>query len=246
MSVQYKPGPYYRCTEMRMRYGVSVCQHIPAGPVDRRVVQAFFEALSPADLDLYDRALGEEKANREKVTRAQHQQLERLRYEAALAERRHRRVDPDNRLVAAELERRWEGALRALHQEEELRRRAAAAPETSPLDPRLKAALSDLGRRLPEVWGAGLLSRAQKKALLRCLIDKVVIERAVRDRVRTRIVWRGGADTTLEVPVAVGAFTSLSEAGELEQKMVTLIGQGCSDAEIAKRLSAEGYRCAAA
>jgi hypothetical protein len=79
---------------LRLRYGVPVCQHIPADPVDKRVVQAFFEALSGAELDLYDQALQEQNASCEKMRRAQMQQLERLRYDAALSERQYRRVDP--------------------------------------------------------------------------------------------------------------------------------------------------------
>lgn len=243
MVVQYKQGTHYRCTELRARYGVPVCQHIPADPVDRRVVETFFAALAPAELDLYDKALQIERADRAQVSRAQQQQLERLRYEAALAERQYRRVDPDNRLVAGELERRWEEALRTLcAAEESLRQQAEACVEVWELEPQLKAALVDLGRHLPEVWGAGLLTSAQKKALLRCLIDKVVIQRVVRDVVQTRIVWRGGAATTLEVPIAVGAFSALSDVPELEQKMLALIRQGNSDAEIAQCLTVEGHR----
>jgi hypothetical protein len=110
------------------------------------------------------------------------------------------------------------------------------------LDPKLKQALLDVGRRLPELWESGLISRAQKKALLRCLIDKVVIQRAVRDCVRTRIVWRGGADSLLEIPIAVGAFSALSGAKELEKKMIAMVKQGWSDGEIAEQLTAEGAR----
>jgi hypothetical protein len=58
---------------------------------------------------------------------AQQQQLSRLRYEAELAQRQFKRVDPENRLVAAELEQRWEAALRALKQAEELH--ASNAPQ---------------------------------------------------------------------------------------------------------------------
>jgi hypothetical protein len=56
------------------------------------------------------------------------------------------------------------------------------------LAPTLRAALADLGHRLPAIWDTGVLSRAQKKALHRCLIDKVVIHRPVPDRIHTRIV----------------------------------------------------------
>jgi len=126
----------------------------------------------------------------------------------------------DNRLVAAELERRWEESLRALREaEDSMRRQAETEAKNFHLDSKLKQALLDVGRCLTELWESGLISRAQKKALSRCLIDKVLIQRAVRDCVRTRIVWRGGADSLLEIPIAVGAFSvSLWWAGVRSRK----------------------------
>ncbi len=242
MVVQYKQGTHYRCTELLWRYGLPVCQHIPADPVDAWVVAAFFEALAPAELDIYERVLVEEQGAAEKVSRAHEQQLERVRYEAALAERQYNRCDPDNRLVAAELERRWEESLCALKQAEETLPQQVPEVETFLLDSGLKGALTDLGRRLPELWHTGLLSRTEKKALLRCLIEKVVMKRAVRDHVQTRIVWRGGATTEFDVPVAVGSFAALSKAEEMEERILSLNGEGLSDEEIAERLSEEGFR----
>src|SRR5205823_1608297 len=114
MVVQYKGGTEYLCNYLRQQYRVPVCQYVPADPVDARVVAAFFEALSPLALDVYTQAMATQRQQAAQLDAAHLQQLERLRYEAALCERQLRRVDPDNRLVAAELERRWEGALRAL------------------------------------------------------------------------------------------------------------------------------------
>jgi DNA invertase Pin-like site-specific DNA recombinase len=244
LNVIYRPQPHYCCVELRHRYGGSACQHIPADPVDARVVVAFFAALAPAELALYDRAMSEQRTATERRLRAQAQQVEWLRYEAALAERRFQRVDPDNRLVAAELEQRWEQALRVLKEAEEMARRQELQQEREPLplDPSLRAALGDLGQRLPAIWDTGLLSRAQKKALLRCLIDKVVIHRPVPDRIHTRIVWRGGGTTCFDIPSAVGSLERLSCAGELTEHTHTLYVAGLSDAQIAQHLTARGYR----
>jgi DNA invertase Pin-like site-specific DNA recombinase len=246
LNVIYRPHPRYCCVEMRHRYGGSACQDIPAHPVDARVVAAFFAALAPAHLDLYDRVMREEDASSARLQQAQAQQIERLRYEAALAERRFRRVDPDNRLVAAELEQQWESALRALKVAEEMARLQALEREQErtafPLDPSVRTALADLGKQLPTIWDTGVLSWAQKKALLRCLIDKVVIHRPVPDHVHTRIVWRGGDTTTFDVPIAVGALGRLTCASALIQQTLALHAAGLRDAEIARRLTEEGYR----
>lgn len=110
MMVQDKGGTLYLCNALRQKYGVPVCQNIPADWVDATVVDAFFQALSPIELDVYARAVAAQQHTDEEAERAHQQQLERLRYQAALAQRQYHRCDPDNRLVAAELEARWEAA----------------------------------------------------------------------------------------------------------------------------------------
>ena len=243
LSIVYRPQAQYRCVEPRRRYGGPLCQVIPADPVDAHVVAAFFEALHPAELDLYEQVLREQRAAEERATRARTQQLERLRYEAGLAERQFRRVDPDNRLVAAELERRWDQALRQLKRAQELPQEESSVNQpASILSPTLRAALADLGKKLPDIWNTGVLSREHQKALLRCLIDKVVVHRPVHDRVRVRIVWRGGATTTSDIPVAIGSFEGLAAAQELEEKILALVSEGHSDQEIAQAVTAQGYR----
>src|SRR4029450_3433411 len=88
----------------------------------------------------------------------------------------------------------------------------------------------------------GHLAPAQQKALLRCLIDTVVIHRPHRDTVHTRIVWKGGEVTILDLPIPVGAWRELRAHAELERRVVELHHQGLLDATIAERLTAEGYR----
>lgn len=242
MAVQYKQGSRYCCVELQRRYGGRACQHLPADPVDACVVAAFFAALSAAELDVYDRALAEHRTAATRLARAAAQQLERLRYEAALAERHFRRVDPENRLVTAELERRWEAALQELERAERAPRAGAAPAPPVALSAELKAALLDVGRALPALWASGQLTRAQQKALLRCLIDKVVLHRPVHDRVRTRIVWRGGDTTTADVPVAVGSLAALASAPALEAEALALMHAGRRDDEIADVLTARGFR----
>jgi DNA invertase Pin-like site-specific DNA recombinase len=243
MVVQYKGGTHYRCNYLRQQYGTPVCQYIPADPIDDAVGQAFLTALSPLELAAYSRVIQTERQTTQDLEQARRQQLERLRYQAALAERQFNRVDPDNRLVAAELERRWETARRELSQAEAVydntQLQAAPAPEL-PAD--LQAAFTALGQKLPELWPTAVLSTAQKKALLRCLIDKVVIQRHRRDQVHTRIVWKGGDTTTLEVPIPVGSMAELSNSAACEQRLLALSRQGLDDAAIAQQLTAEGFR----
>lgn len=244
MVVQYKTGTRYICNYLRQQHGTPVCQHIPANAVDQHTVTAFFEALAPAEINVLARATAQRRHADANTRNAQAQQVERLRYRAALAERQFEQVDPDNRLVAAELERRWEETLRDLHQAEAALAKAPRHPPTSQseLSQELRAALADLGKRLPQLWKGTLLSTARKKALLRCLIEKIVIHRAKPDIVRTRIVWRGGDVTALDIPITVGSLTELSRGQEMEKRIVKLARAGHSDATIARKLTTEGFR----
>jgi hypothetical protein len=180
----------------------------------------------------------------ERLAHAQAQHLERLRYEADFCAHPFRHVDPAHRHVAAELERAWDEALEALKQAEaaQSQRDQAGAPPEAALSPTLQAAFRAIGQKLPELWSTEVLSQPQRKALLRCLIDKVVIQRARRDQIHTRIVWRGGETTTFEVPVAVGALRDLPTAHEMAQQIRVLFAEGKSDAEMAQLLTQQGYR----
>jgi hypothetical protein len=212
--------------------------------VDAKAVAAFFEALAPAEIDAYARVVASQREAGDAMLRAQAQQVERLRYRAALAERQFDQVDPDNRLVASELERRWETALRDLRQAEAAlaKARTEASEDAVPLDADLRAAFSDVGRRLSELWHSAALTTAHKKALLRCLIDKVVIHRTKPDIIHARIVWRGGDVSVFDITVPVGSLAALSQCAEMEARVLELARAGQDDAAIAAELSAAGFR----
>jgi DNA invertase Pin-like site-specific DNA recombinase len=245
MVVQYKGGARYLCNFLRAQTQAPVCQYLPADPIDQHVIEAFFQALSPIEVDLYERAVQTRHAQRQEDRKAQERELLRLRYEVQLARRQYDRVDPDNRLVAGELERRWETALKTLREAEESFQRIReeqekVVPMTVPRETR--EAFVSIGRTLPKRWHKGPLSRAQRKALLRCLIDKVVLHRKEGDRVHTRIVWRGGAISEADVVVPVGSVQALSRFKTMEARILDLETQGKSDEEIATLLTQQGFR----
>ena len=243
MVVQYKGRPCYLCNYLRQQYQVPVCQNLPADPIDAHVVRAFLQALSPVELDLYGKAVAALRHDEEQVRQAQQQQIERLRYQARLAERQYHQADPDNRLVAAELERRWEAALRDLKDAEEKWQREQQQPRTPEvLSAEERAAFLQAGKKIPELWRQGRLAPQQQKAFLRCLIDKVVVHRAAPDMLQVRIVWRGGDTTATALPVTVGALARLSSAQEMEKEILRLAKAGKSDEEIAALLTQQGHR----
>lgn len=103
------------------------------------------------------------------------------------------RVDPDNRLVAAELERRWEAALKEVRAAEEALARQASPQRSTHLGigKALEGKVINLAGRLPQIWNDPATTDARRKSLLRCLVDKVVLDRGEHDI--TIVASSGGA-----------------------------------------------------
>jgi hypothetical protein len=191
-----------------------------------------------------EEALAAQHADQDR--RAQHyaDQGARAEYEARLAERQYRAVDPDNRLVAAELERRWEVALRAVSEARAAADRFAQPPPGAPLDPHLAEQLRALGRHLPELWASGRLTPAQQKEMLRSLIRRVVVTRPVPDTLEAKVVWISGAVTPLTLHPSLQHKEDSSTYEACVARTLELGAAGYQDREIARRLTAEGFRSA--
>src|SRR5262249_17474069 len=160
--------------------------------VDDLVAEQVLRALEPAALELSCRALEDVRRDRARLDRHWRKRLERARYEAEDAERRYRAVDPENRLVARSLERRWEEALKA-------GRRVRADYDRSlreqppQLSPEERARITALSGDVHELWHAPGTTRRDRKEIVRHLVDKVVVH-VERDSeyVDVTIHWQGG------------------------------------------------------
>jgi DNA invertase Pin-like site-specific DNA recombinase len=243
LRIEYSHGIRYVCNYAWRHFQEPTCQYIPGAPIDSQVTQAFFAAISPIELNILERTFAAQAAIAQRTQEAQQQQIERLKYAAQLARRQFDRVDPDNRLVAAELEKRWEAALRAVQAEKAVHKRTVQLElPVAQLSDELKTAFAAIGEQLPTLWEQEIIQPQHKQAAIRCLIEKVVVHRLQRDTVATRIVWRGGAITTFAVPIIVGSFAELTHAAEMEQQIITLSRQGLLDDVIADRLTQQGFR----
>lgn len=239
MTVQYHAAPRYLCSGHKEQGGGPECQRVPIPTVDAWVVRSFWEALAPAELDRYDAAVAALEDQRLQLRRARDLQLKRLRYEAGLAEKQYRLVDPENRLVAAELERRWEQALQALRRAEEEAR--APEPTIEPLTDELRQQLDEVRPTLRQMWDEGALSNVRKKELLRTLIDKVVLQRPDGDRCEARIIWKGGDWTTAVLELPVVTYAEMANGEQLVREVLRRSRAGQSDEQIAAEMTAAGY-----
>lgn len=245
MRTVYKPQTRYCCNAISDEFGAPMCLHLDGACIEAAVVAAFFQALAPAELDLLDAVLTEQQADHERLLRQHDEQVARAEYEVRLAQRQYLAVDPDNRLVAAELERRWEQALQALTAAREAAERVrATAPPPPALDPALRAQLRDVGPRLPELWASGRLTVIHKKELLRSLIRRVILTRPAADRIAIRIVWVSGAYSEVEARPPIWRTADLEGYEQLAARVRELSAAGQQDRAIARRLTDEGFHAA--
>jgi DNA invertase Pin-like site-specific DNA recombinase len=244
MRVAYKPQPRYCCSALGQAYGEPSCLHLDGASIERAVVDAFFQAIQPAELDLLDEALAERRADHDRVARQHADRVARAAYEVRLARRQYDAVDPDNRLVAAELERRWELALRAEVEAREAAARFAVEPAEPDLDPTLRAQLRDVGHRLPTLWASGRLTAIHKKELLRALIRRIILDRPRPDTIELKVVWVSGAFSILTVHPRIHRAVDVGDHDRLVQRVLALAAAGYQDPAIARQLTAEGFRSA--
>jgi hypothetical protein len=170
-------------------------------------------------------------------------QLEQARYEARLAQRQYDAVDPSNRLVAAELERRWNEKLERVT---ELERAFAQAERDAEwkLTPEERTAITDLSRDLPAIWSAETTTNQERKQLLRMAIESVQADGSRQaGEVEVQIRWRSGTITSFNVKRAAPGECSLKTPEEAVSRIHKMAPRR-TYAEIATALNRAGLRSA--
>src|SRR2546425_5482161 len=244
MHVDYRRHPRYVCTGMRRSYAEPPCAHLDGPSIEAFVVQAFFDAMAPAQLESLDEVLAQRQRERQRLETYHQQQVSQARYNATLARRRYEHVDPDYRLAAAELERAWEDTLRALRQAEEAAERFAHEPCEPTVTPELREQLLHLSQRLPELWASEQLTHPQRKALLRSLIARVIVQRTAPDRIAVKIIWVSGHFSQGIVIPPVLHQRHITGYDTMVARTEQLWREGYTDAQIAETLSRAGFRSA--
>ena len=187
--------PVYRCDKPNLMMGLPRCMTFGGPRVDAAVARELLRAVEPMAIEA---ALEAERMHRERQDEQQRLldlELQQARYEASLAERRYAACDPDNRLIAAQLEKNWEIALRRV--QELQARHMNESRETVAVDP---CAFAHLADNLSAAWNATGVTMRARQRLLRALIVNIVVDvdEQAREVVLT-IHWRGGQHSQLRV-----------------------------------------------
>ena len=237
-----KTRPYYYCPRHLVRGHEQTCFGLRAMPVDELVAAEVLRALEPAALELSLKAADDIGRERERLDRYWQQQRERSRHEATRAEQQYQAVDPTNRLVARTLEERWEQSLRRVRQvEEEYERFVNASPPL--LTEGERARIRALAANIPALWHALETTAADRKEIVRCLVERVVVAvQPDNEHTAVAIHWQGGDVTRHTVVRPLGQYEQLRDYPRLIAAVRRWHEEGCRPQEIADRLNDAGFR----
>jgi len=235
-----KSKPYY--VRMRRKLEGSDCRGLGAASIDELVARQVLLALEPAALELSLKAIEDVNRDRDRLRRHWEQRLERACYEAQRAERQYNAVEPENRLVARGLERRWEEALqkqRALQEEYD----RFLKEQPARLDEGERARILAVAGDVAVLWNAPETTAADRKQVVRLLVEGVVVHvRPDSEHAEVTISWKGGLTTHHAIVRSVSRYDSMGDYDRLMDRVVELRGAGLTIKEVAARLNSEGYR----
>jgi excisionase family DNA binding protein len=188
----------YHCRGGHLNHGGDRCISFGGMRVDRAVGAEVIERLQPLGIEAAIGAMEVRHARGAERRRQIELALDQARYEAARSRRQYDAVDPDNRLVAAELERRWNERLLAVRALEDERDALLAAKAQTALTEAERARLLALGADVERAWHSPGATPATRKRIIRTLIEEIVVR--IEDDVLDLVIrWAGGDHTSLRV-----------------------------------------------
>ncbi len=232
--------PRYYCRGAHLNHGTEWCISFGGLRADESVAQTVLDAIQPAGvkaaLDAWEQTAVEDSEKRTALELA----LEKATYEVFRARRQYDAVDPENRLVASELECRWNAAL---EKQAELQQRLKEEQEQeSGLDENLRERLLQLGEDLSAAWNSPDAPVELKKRILRTVLTEIIVD--VSDdppEIQMGLHWQGGVHTRLHIP----KNRTGKHRRSTDQKVVDLVrelAKVCPDRSIASILNRLGYR----
>lgn len=229
--------PTYRCDRPNLMLGLPRCLGFGGSRVDAAIASEILRVVEPMAIEAAleaERMHREGEAERRRVAELDLQQAE---YDASLAERRYAACDPENRLIAAQLEKHWEAALRRV---EACRSRLVAVDTPDPAMP--MPDFASLATDLAAAWSAPGVTTRSRQHLIRTLVSDIIadVDDATREVILT-IHWRGGQHSQLRVRkprTGEHGCQTPEQALAVMERMATRF----SDADIAATLNRMGVR----
>jgi DNA invertase Pin-like site-specific DNA recombinase len=245
LNVQYRGkcnNLRYACTRNYSSYAAPLCQGICGRVLDELIERLVLKVLEPASLELSLAAATNLKQEQQRLERHWQQRLERARYESDRAARQYQVAEPENRLVARELEKRWEQTLldQRVVEEAYARFQHEQPPQLSEAD---HATVRALSTDIPALWHSPLTTAGERQQIVRHLVERVVLTAPPEQEIADVAVhWAGGFVSHHQLVRPVARYEQLRDFDRLAQRITELRRQKHTSAQIADMLNAENWR----
>jgi DNA invertase Pin-like site-specific DNA recombinase len=198
LSVLYTgryPRPIYRCEQPNVQLGQRRCLSVAGKRIDETIAAEMLRAVAPIAIEAAEEAermLRDEDQDRRRIAELE---LQQAQYDASLAERRYAACDPDNRLIAAQLEKAWETALQRVERcRERLDRMQISDADDARPD------FTGLADDLSAAWKAPRTTMRTRQRLVRALITEIIVDiDDAAGEILLVIHWKGGQHSELRV-----------------------------------------------
>jgi DNA invertase Pin-like site-specific DNA recombinase len=215
--------PRYFCNGAHLNHGTERCISLGGLRVDEAISREILRVCEPHALEAAARAaetLAKQTAQRRESLRLE---LEQARYEARLAARRYEAIDPENRLVAAELEARWNAALLRVSELEAAMEQVAASTQAPNLD---RDQLLKLAEDLPRIWNAPSTDKRLKQRIARLLLREVTLDVDEKESaVKVMLHWIGGRHSPIRFPKNRSGYGRYKTSADAESVIRSMAGR---------------------
>jgi len=243
MTIRYhsrfgKLVPEYVCQKARIQRSQPLCQNIQGKSIDDTIGRLLVETITPAALEVSLAVQSELQSRIDEADALRRRQVERALYEAELSRVRYMRVDPNNRLVADQLEADWNNKLRALSAAQE-EYEQKCLEDKSQLNEEQRARILALATDFPRLWKDPKTPQRERKRMVRLLLEDVTLIKG--EQVTAHIRFKGGATQTITIPLPLPAPL----LNQTERKTVTEINRLLdrhTEGEIADILNTRGVK----
>ena len=229
----------YECSRANASRGEARCINFSGLDVDARLEELALEVVQPGALEAADQLARQHAAEQDQLLGTLQLELQAARYAAERAQRQYDAVEPENRLVVDELERRWNAALARVQAIEGRLEQARPEAERPPVD---TARLASLAADVARVWHGPATDVRLKKRILRTLIEEIVADVNERD-VLLVVHWQGGIHTEVTVRRRRRGENRRQTSADVTEA-VRVLARVSADEHIARALNASGITTA--
>jgi hypothetical protein len=244
MAISYTNGGKglrYGCARAFIDYAEPVCQSLAGQALDDLVGEQILAALQPQALQLSLVAVADLEQERARLHRHHQQELERATYQVERARRQYQAVEPENRLVARELERAWNEAM--LHQQQvQASYDKFCRTQPTGLTDAEREQITALADDIPALWYAATTTAGERQEIARLLLQSVSVEvQGQSEQVRVRLSWKGGHVSNHAMTRSVDRYAHRSDYAKLLARIEELSDGGLSHAAVAEQLNRDGF-----